>query len=382
MGPELTVPPIFSPIPPAIHPSHAAIDAQTTAWAQAIGIGSDELRGRLVQHDIGSFAARVLPDGRESVVGILSDFVLWLFGVDDGYCEEGELGSRPGELNAALQRLLRVAQNPDVPMLLDDPLAGGLRDLRRRMSEHGTDGQAALWVNALREYFSSVVWEAEHRRSGTVPGLNDYTLMRLYDGATTVVLPLLEMGHGYVLDQDERAGDLVRAAAETASFVITWDNDLFSHHKESRGTGFYLNVVRVLEHEYGLSPAQALDLAISQRDRVMNLFLRLRKHLMPAAGPHLRQYLHNLGTYIRGAQDWGISSVRYTTPDDPAGLPTAFRDSPVDDSDKPLDIPVISWWWDLLPARTAPVDGLPADVASAGARRGTRPGRKDSSVVG
>lgn len=72
VGPELTVPPIFSPIPPAIHPSHAAIDAQTTAWAQAIGIGSDELRGRLVQHDIGSFAARVLPDGRESVVGILS----------------------------------------------------------------------------------------------------------------------------------------------------------------------------------------------------------------------------------------------------------------------------------------------------------------------
>ncbi|WP_257153615.1 selina-4(15),7(11)-diene synthase [Streptomyces lunaelactis] len=347
MRPELAVPPIYSPIPPAIHPSHPAINAQTTAWAEAIGIGSDELRDRLVQHDIGTFAARVLPDGREAVIGILSDFVLWLFGVDDGYCEEGELGRRPGALMAALQRLLRIAQNPEAPMLLDDPLAGGLRDLQRRISQHGSVGQTALWVNALREYFSTVVWEAEHRSTGTVPDLNDYTLMRLYDGATTVVLPLLEMGHGYVLQADERDQKPVRAAAEMASFIITWDNDLFSHHKESRGPGYYLNVVRVLEHEYQLSPSQALDLAIAQRDRVMRLFLRLHERLLPAASPQLRQYLHNLRTFIRGAQDWGISSVRYTTPEDPASLPTAFRETPTDTSDKPLDIPAIAWWWDL-----------------------------------
>ncbi|MET7621312.1 selina-4(15),7(11)-diene synthase [Streptomyces sp. NPDC005408] len=384
MWPELTVPPIYSPIPPAIHPSHAAIDAQTTAWAEAVGIGSSELRNRLVQHDIGTFAARVLPEGRAAVVGILADFVLWLFGVDDGYCEEGELGRQPGQLMAALLRLLRVAQNPEVPMLLDDPLARGLRDLQRRISEHGTVGQAALWVHALREYFSTVVWEAEHRRAGTVPDLNDYTLMRLYDGATTVVLPLLEMGHGYELQPAERDQKSVRAAVEMASFIITWDNDLFSHHKESRGTGYYLNAVRVLEHEYQLSPGQAIDMAISQRDRVMRLFLRLRERMLPAASPQLGQYLTSLATFIRGAQDWGISSVRYTTPDDPAGLPTAFRETPTDRSDKPVDIPVISWWWDLDLVRPDPplaqdtqAGSPPSTPEGAKARRR----RKDSSRV-
>ena len=343
------VPPIFSPYRPAIHPRHEAIDRRTTAWAETFDIGSPGLRKALVTHSIGTFAARVLPDGREEVVGILSDFVLWLFGVDDGFCEEGDLGTRPGELLAALSRLLRVAQNPEAPMLLNDPLAQGLRDLRHRLDAYGTAGQIARWVDALREYCLSVGWEAEHRSHGSVPDLNDYTLMRIYDGATSVVLPLLEMGHGYELQPHERDDRAVRAAAEMAYFVICWDNDLFSYHKESRTGLYYLNAIRVLEHARGLTPEQALATTISQRDRVLSLFVRLCARLRSTGSPQLRQYLSSLETFIRGAQDWGISSLRYTTPDDPADLPTAFRDTPSDDSLEPLDIPAIAWWWDVLP---------------------------------
>ncbi|WP_326649950.1 MULTISPECIES: selina-4(15),7(11)-diene synthase [unclassified Streptomyces] len=352
MEPELAVPPIFSPIPPAIHPRHADIDVQTAAWAETFRIGSDELRGKLVMQDIGTFSARILPEGREEVVSLLADFVLWLFGVDDGHCEEGELGRRPGDLAGLLHRLLRIAQNPEAPMLLDDPLAAGLRDLRLRVSRYGTAGQTARWVDALREYFFSVVWEASHRSAGTVPDLNDYTLMRLYDGATSVVLPLLEMGHGYELQPHERDRTTVRAAAEMASFIITWDNDIFSYHKERSGPGYFLNVLRVLEQESGLGTDQALTTAIAQRDRVMCLFMRLSDYVAEQGSPQLRQYLQSLASFIRGAQDWGISSVRYTTPDDPASIPTVFRDTPTDDSREPLDIPAIAWWWGLLPCGT------------------------------
>lgn len=349
MGPELTVPPIFSPIPPAIHPRHAAIDAQTAAWAETFSIGNPELRARLIRHDIGTFSAMILPDGREEVVSILADFVLWLFGVDDGYCEESDLGHRPGDLTAVLHRLLRVAQNPDTALLASDPLATGLRDLRARISRHGTHGQAARWIDALREYFFSVTWEADHRRAGTVPDLNDYTLMRLYDGATTVVLPLLEIAHGYELQPHERDHPATRAAAEMASFIITWDNDILSHHKESRSRGYWLNVLRVLEHHHQLSPDEALTTAVAQRDRVMCLYMRLHHHLMADASPQLHRYLASINHFIRGAQDWGISSHRYTTPEDPADLPTTFSDVPTDSSDQPLDIPVITWWWSLVP---------------------------------
>jgi hypothetical protein len=133
-----------------------------------------------------------------------------------------------------------------------------------------------------------------------------------------------------------------------ASFIITWDNDIFSYHKERRGAGYYLNALRVLEQERGLTPAQALDAAISQRDRVMCLFTTVSEQLAEQGSPQLRQYLHSLRCFIRGAQDWGISSVRYTTPDDPANMPSVFTDVPTDDSTEPLDIPAVSWWWDLL----------------------------------
>ncbi|MFI5533410.1 selina-4(15),7(11)-diene synthase [Kitasatospora sp. NPDC051853] len=356
---ELTmVPPIYSPYRPAVHPSHERIDRRTADWAEAFSIGTPELRGQLARHSIGTFAARILPTGREEMVSIVSDSVFWLFGVDDGYCEGGELGTRPGQLLGRLSQLLRVAQNPEAPMLLDDPLAAGLRDLSRRLDGYATPGQLARWVDALREYFLSVGWEAEHRSRGVVPGLNDYTLMRIYGGAASVVLRLLEMGHGEELPPHERDRTDVRAAAEMAYFVICWDNDLFSHHKESRSGGYYLNVIRVLEQAYGLTTEQAVARAIAQRDRVLCLFVRLCERLRAGGSPQLRQYVGGLEAFIRGSQDWGISSLRYTTPDDPAELPSAFTEFPTDSSRRPLDIPAVSWWWDLDPESSAPSSPL------------------------
>ncbi len=82
---------------------------------------------------------------------------------------------------------------------------------------------------------------------------------------------------------------------------------------------------------------------------MLTLFVRLSAHLRAQGSPQLRQYLASLETFIRGAQDWGISSRRYTTPDDPADLPSAFCDTATDTSQEPLDIPAITWWWDVLP---------------------------------
>lgn len=339
----IKVPQIYSPFPSAIHSRHAVIEQQAAEWTGRYITG--DLRNKLVRQNIGTFAARILPGGQEEVVSLLAKCIIWLFGIDDGHCEEGELGRQPGELVAALSRLLRIAQNPDAPMLQNDPLANGLRDLRRAMSLHATTGQVARWVDALREYFFSVAWEAHHRSHGTIPTLNDYTLMRIYDGATSVILPLLEMGYGYELHPSERDRPEVRAAAEMASFIITWDNDLFSYHKESRRGGFYLNALLVLQHDHH-NVQEALKKAIAQRDRVTIRFLSVTSHLSKNASPQLRRYLTSLQHFIRGSQDWGITSRRYITPEDPADLPSAFTSAPTDTSTAPLDIPAISGWWE------------------------------------
>ncbi|MFD5428690.1 selina-4(15),7(11)-diene synthase [Streptomyces sp. NPDC127084] len=339
MGPELSVPPLFSPIAPAIHPNHSGIDVQTAAWAETFRIGSAELRDEPAGRSFGSLCARILPEGSDQVVSVLSDFMLWLSAVD-------EVPERHGadDMVGLLHRLVRVAQNPEAPMMDDVPLAAGLRDLRLRIDRFCTAGQSARWGDALREYFFAVVWEAAHLRAGTLPTLGDYTLMRLYHGATSVMLPLLEMGHAYELQPHERDHPSVRAAAESASFITTWDRDVFSYHQQRVGTGTeagHLNVLRVLEQEQGLAPDDALGLAVRQRDRVMTLFLRLSERLAERGSPQLRQYLRGLACYVRGAQDWGLSSS-------PELLSVfTFTDTPADDRHEPLDIPAIAWWWDL-----------------------------------
>ncbi|MDI5961153.1 selina-4(15),7(11)-diene synthase [Streptomyces sp. SL13] len=357
----ISVPPIYSPFWPAIHPHHERVERRTAAWAETY-IVSEGLRANLVAQGIGGFAARILPEGDEAVVDILADFVIWLFGVDDGYCEDGALGTRPGELATTLSRLLRVAQNPQAPLLEGDQLANGLRDLRQRISARGaTPAQVARWVDALREYFLSVVCEAHYRSQGLIPDLDDYTLMRIYDGATTVVLPLLELGGGYELSPDERDRDEVRAVAEMASMIICWDNDIFSYHKESGSSGYYLNVLRVLTHHYGLTLDEALAQAIAQRDRVTTLFVDLCAELYRSASPQLERYLDSLAHFVRGSQDWGISSRRYLTPGaDPADLPTHFRSNPTDSSSRPLGIAPIAWWWDLVRS-----DGRPSTLPTS-----------------
>ncbi|MEU5049342.1 selina-4(15),7(11)-diene synthase [Streptomyces sp. NPDC021096] len=343
----LTVPPVYSPFPPRIHAGHVLVQENSTSWAQQWHIGSDALRAHLVQQDIGVFAARVLPEGPQEVVELLAEFILWLFGVDDDICEHGELGRHPGELAAQLSRLLRVAQEPRSPMLDGDPLAVGVRELRGRLAGYATPGQLARWTDGIREYFFSLVWEAHHRSMGSVPGLNDYTLIRLYNGAATAAEPFLEIAGGYELTPREHHHPLVRALAEMAYFIIGWDNDIFSFHKENRGPYYFMNAVQVVRAADGGSLRDALDRVIAQRDRVTAHFLRLRdRHEAELTRRQLR-YVGDLGCFIRGNQDWAITSDRYTNPTDPADLPTAFTAVPTDERDEPLPIAVVHAWWQL-----------------------------------
>ncbi|WP_151483899.1 selina-4(15),7(11)-diene synthase [Streptomyces albicerus] len=343
----LSIPPIYSPFLPAIHRSHDRIQQRSSVWAHQWNIGSPQLRSHLVRHDIGTFAARVLPDGDEDVVQILADFIIWLFGVDDGMCEEGPLGHRPGELSASLSRLLRVAQQPSAPMLSGDPLAEGLRDLRRRLAEHASPYQLARWVEGTRAYFFSLIWEAHHRSHGTTPGLNDYALIRMYNGAATAAEPFLEIARGYQLHPRERHHPVVEALAEMAFLIIGWDNDIFSFHKEGRGPHFVMNAVRVVHATRPGSLSGALSQVISHRDRATAHFLRIGRDHAPELTHHQHRYARDLAAFIRGNQDWGISSDRYINPADPADLPSEFTTVPTDDSPDPLPIPAVRGWWRL-----------------------------------
>ncbi len=335
-------PAIHTPIPPAIHPAAERVNAHTARWAGEWDLGEPEHRSHLVRQDLGGFAARILPGGAEPVLEILADFVLWLFTVDDNWCEQGVTSRRPGELAGMLSRLLRAAQAPETPILRTDPLAATLRDLRRRLDRTGSPEQVARWVDALREYCLAVVWEAQHRRSETVPELDDYVLMRLYNGATSPIYPLLEIGNGYELAARERSHPQVRTATEMASFVICWDNDLYSLAREN--TGRVLNAPTVTAQHARVPLEQAIAETIGQRNEVLTRFLELRDELDHEASPRLRRYLRDLATFIRAAQDWTLGSARYAG--SVPAITAPLRDTPAASTGRPIGIPALAGWWE------------------------------------
>jgi hypothetical protein len=201
------------------------------------------------------------------------------------------------------------------------------------------------WVHALLEYGLGVVWEADHRSKGLVPTFDDYTLMRRHSGAVPAVQALLELGTDGGLDADQRDSPPVRVVSDIANFIISWDNDIFSFHKESRGRRYWLNAVRVLSHERGLTLENAVRECVNQRDQATGLYLRIRDHLARSGNARLSGYLRALDSFIRGAQDWEITSVRYLCPDDPAPHPDRLSNELMS-SGEPLDISAHSWWWD------------------------------------
>jgi hypothetical protein len=103
----------------------------------------------------------------------------------------------------------------------------------------------------------------------------------------------------------------------------------------------------------------ALRECVTQRDQATGLYLRIRDHLEKIGNARLSGYVKALDSFIRGAQDWEITSVRYICPDDPALHPDRLSNEPSDSGGKPLDIPAHSWWWDAarLCGVTGTVDG-------------------------
>lgn len=340
-------PQLYSPFDSSFHPDHTKIDRQTTEWAQRFAIGEPRMREQLANCGIGTFVAHMLPRGQYEVVQITSDYMFWIIAIDDGRMDEAKddegLVERLTELCC---QLLCVAEHPDAPLLAGEPLAEGLRDLRRRIDGVATEGQAALWAEMLRRYLLALVWHATYRRQGTLPDLDRYTLMRVHEAGGVLFEPLLEAAYGYELNSFERNHIQVRAARECMHFVTAWGNDILSYPKERKSGGYFLNVVRVLQETRFLTEDQALLEAICQHDQVLDLFVHMRDKITEWASPQLARHLTSFADLIRACHDWESTSPRYTTAYDYAETRPSFHNIPARDATHRLDIAPISWLWE------------------------------------
>ena len=98
-----SIPPLYCPIAPAMHPNAKAIDDGSIAFIERHGLSSPHQRVRL-EAALNGVAGRLTPHGSLERVRLLSDLLLWLFTFDD-LADEGALAGRPSELLGLMMRL-------------------------------------------------------------------------------------------------------------------------------------------------------------------------------------------------------------------------------------------------------------------------------------
>lgn len=359
----LQIPPFFCPIAPAVHPALASIDARSIAWFRGFGAFPGDTGLEILQswhHP--ELAARAHPDEDPERVQFMADLVHWTI-FDDAVVDGDsthivETDARDAGGFAALGvKLVRMLEAPDAPLLPRSPWVAALMDLRRRLAALATPAQVQRWVGAFREYLLAAAWKQTAQKTRRLPGLADYVTLRTPDGGVQLYLTLADVIGGYHLDDEQLAHPQVRALTEMALTLIAWDNDLFSHYKETLTEQPCINLVDVIAAERRCTLAEAVPRATAMRDAVMLRYLAVRDGVAPRHPAPVQRYITCLDRWIAANIDMSAGSYRYINPlHRPADevpwvtLPADRAASASPGSAAPLAFPGISWWWrdDLL----------------------------------
>ncbi|WP_344381626.1 terpene synthase family protein [Streptomyces thermolineatus] len=342
----LRVPEFYCPDPPQVHPAAAELDRLGTRWLERSGICPDPVRReRLARHRMGRFVALTAPRGLDERMQVVTDLNLWYHALDDTYGDAGPAGRHLGDLAAVFAGLLRALGTPESPA--GEPFAEALRDIRLRLGRFATPHQLTEWTRGLQNYFLYELWESANRERRSLPDLDAYTVFCADGRAANPSMTMLPIVGGYELPGDEQQSPAVRALTEMSCVIACWDNDVYSYPKERLQGPHHANLLNVLARERGCDPADTVAEAVAMRDRVMCAFLRLRRRTVPHVSAPTARYLADLGSWMRGQVEWGLSSIRFAAPEYAAVMPEHWADCPSDDSPGPLDIPSVAWWWSV-----------------------------------
>ncbi|MFJ5294803.1 terpene synthase [Streptomyces sp. NPDC088348] len=339
----------YCPIEKAENPAAAAINESTMTWATKQGIPSGrEHRERFSKMRPGALAAGVVPHSKGEGFAAFADYHTRLFAFDDEYCDEAENADVDVTEWAAFLARLHRAETGDIGLLPDNTYAWALRDVASRISACATPTQFCDWADAVRSYFAALVWERSRRRIGEKPQrLDDYLLLRLRNGAMQSSIALLDVAGGYVMPRESRDTPEVRALVEMCAVLVSLDNDIFSHHKESQHGSAEVNLLDVLAAERQATTAEALQEAVVLRNTVMRRFVELRERTVtPEAGVELRRFVGSLGRWVRANLDFSLVTTRYAGPVRERLVlgPSAPDPRPAGGASAP-DSAVIGWWW-------------------------------------
>lgn len=288
------------------------LHSRQAEWISRYPIFCDEsTAARYLRAGAPELACAVTPGAADiERFSLTTDFITWLFALDDVFCDESATGDPQAYLDV-LPFLLAVFDETKAPAPAEHAFVAALDDIRRRMLRLASVRQVALFGALLREFMLCLVWELQVRASARLPGYFSYRNMRRRTGGTLPCIVLTAMASGADPDPEELLRPEVAAMTELCSDHVVLANDLFSGAKEAQLETMPLRLPLVLMHERGIEADQAERLSVGICDAVMREFLERQARAEVGASAQLRGYFEVLRGWMRGNIDWSSFCGRY-----------------------------------------------------------------------
>ena len=249
--------PFHCPFPAAIHPQADAIERHCVEWIDRFELyGSAAQRERLIAHarrrGLRARAAdaptpSASPTSRSGSTGASRPTT--------STTTTARPAGAPPTSSRSARRSCACARSRAPRFALELPYNDALRDLTNAILRHATPAQRIEWAHTARAWFFGMAWDVANAERGVPPSLNDYLAMRMHTGGLASWATTLNIANGIELTPAQAASGPVRALVEAWSTFCLLLNDLMSFAKEARNGDSSSNVVSVIAHERGCTPA-------------------------------------------------------------------------------------------------------------------------------
>lgn len=347
---SIEVPSFYCPgteLEPATHPDVQGLEQAGNKWLDASGLCNEPgVRSQVARMEVGRFVALTVPRGLTERLTDVVRLNIWFHLLDDTH-GDGAPADRNGGNARIFTDLLRYMRS-EAPMA---PAGGAfgivLRELCSSVDAMASDLQFSIWREAMGDYLEYEFWEADWRRRYELPQLDAYIKYCVEGRAAAASMAMLPIAAGYEIPPEDIRRAEVRALTDMACVLACFDNDIYSYAKEKRSGGFVVSLVPIISQLLGCGVVEALKESMALRDQIICRFLSLRREVSRHVDHSTRWYLRDLGSWLRGQLEWGLSSPRFADPRYAVRMPTDWATHPTTGRLDPRRLPTASWWWDV-----------------------------------
>ncbi|EIW83693.1 terpenoid synthase [Coniophora puteana RWD-64-598 SS2] len=254
----------------------------------------------------GYLTALCYPDCPRTELRVVSDYMNFLFTLDDWSDEFAEAGVRGLE-----QCVMGMLYDPTVKT---DKAAGRLaRSFWLRMIRTAGPRVQHRFIVAFEDFFRAVEQQSRDRAKGVMPDLESYIALRRDTSGCRPVFVLAEYAAGIELPDEVFEHPIIQSMTEATNDLVTWSNDVFSYNKE-QALGDTHNMITLLMAQHGLSLQGAVDF-VGQLCAASITRFESGRTTLPSWGPDVdcdvQKYVMGLQDWIAGSLHWSFETERY-----------------------------------------------------------------------